>query len=139
MLLLIDSNVILDFILEREPFFKLADKVISLSENENFTLCVSASAITDIYYIAYKNIRDREKVISDIKKILEFTKIVAVTEKEIKNALNLNWRDFEDAVQYSVALLNGIDGIVTRNITDYNNSEVKIFNPEEILNFVGGN
>ncbi len=65
---------------------------------------ISAAAITDIYYLAYRYLKDREKVIGLMKDVLEIAKIISVSEKEIYNAFNLNWKDFEDAVQYSAAV-----------------------------------
>ena len=80
--------------------------------------------------------KNRDLVYSLIKKVLKMVKIAPVTEKEITNALNLNWKDFEDAVQYSVALSNGIDAIITRNMKGFSQAEVKICTPEEIINFI---
>lgn len=135
--LLIDSNVILDYILEREPFFNMAEKVLNLSDNHNdITLNVSASAVTDINYIAYRNLKNQELVYSLVKKVLSMVKIATVSEKEIIDAINLNWKDFEDAVQYSVALSNGMDAVITRNMKGFSQAEVKIYTPEEIINFI---
>lgn len=135
--LLIDSNVILDYMLEREPFFESAKNVLNFAEKgDNVTEFVSASAVTDINYIAYRTLKDRELVYSLIRKVLQMVEVSPVTEKEITNALNLNWKDFEDAVQYSVALSNGIDIIVTRNMKGFSQAEVKICTPEEVIQFI---
>ena len=137
MRLLIDSNVILDYILEREPFYETAEKVLKLAESDdNVTEFVSASAVTDINYIAYRSLKNRELVYSLIKKVLKIVKVASVTDKEITAALNLNWKDFEDAVQYSVALSNKMDAVVTRNMKGFSQAEVKIRTPEEIVNFI---
>ncbi|MBQ7705864.1 MAG: cysteine--tRNA ligase [Selenomonadaceae bacterium] len=137
MKLLIDSNVILDYILEREPFFEMAKKVLNLSENDDdITEFISASAVTDINYIAYRTLKNRDLVYILIRKVLKMVEIAPVTDKEITNALDLNWKDFEDAVQYSVALSNNIDAVVTRNMKGFSQGEVKICTPEEILDFI---
>lgn len=118
-------------------FFESAEKVLNLAEKEDDIIeFVSASAVTDINYIAYRSLKNRDLVYSLIKKVLKMVKIAPVTEKEITNALNLNWKDFEDAVQYSVALSNGIDAIITRNMKGFSQAEVKICTPEEIINFI---
>ena len=65
-------------------------------------------------------------------------KILPVTAEAIYVALNLPWRDFEDAVQYSVAQLNEIDAIITRNVEDYKQSEIKVYTPEEIVSTFNG-
>lgn len=59
--------------------------------------------------------------------------VAAVSEREIQNALNLAWGDFEDSVQYSVALMNEMDGIVTRNPNDYQEANMRIWLPEQVL------
>ena len=87
---------------------------------------MSASAITDIYYIAHKQIKDRKLVLDLIKRLLMVVSIAAVGEQEIRNALETEWKDFEDAVQYSVALLNEMEGLVTRNPGDYERADISI-------------
>lgn len=137
MKLLIDSNVILDYMLEREPFFEMAKNVLNLAEkDDDITEFISASAVTDINYIAYRTLKNRDLVYSLIKKVLKMVNVATVTNEEITNALNLNWKDFEDAVQYSVALSNGMDAIITRNMKGFSQGEVKICTPEEILDFI---
>ncbi len=138
--LLIDTNVALDFILEREPFFETSRKVIDLPNEHNVTEFVSATTVTDIYYIAYRHLKNREIVMALLKKFLQVVKVANVTQKEIYMALNLDWKDFEDAVQYSVAASNDFDGIVTRNMQGFDEDDaVKIFTPEEVCKYVEEN
>ena len=134
MKLLIDTNIVLDVLLKREPFYQDAVKVMNLAQYEDIQEYVSASAVTDIYYIAYKQIKDRKLVLDLIKRLLMVVSIAAVTEQEIRNALETGWRDFEDAVQYSVALLNEMEGLVTRNPRDYEGADIEIWSPEQVLN-----
>ena len=68
-----------------------------------------------------------------LKRLLMVVSVAAVSEREIQNALNLAWGDFEDSVQYSVALMNEIDGIVTRNPSDYQEANIQIWLPEQVL------
>lgn len=130
---LIDTNVILDVLLKREPFYNDSASVLTLSGQEDITLYVTASSITDIYYIAYQTLRNKEKVKQILRKLLKIVLIAGVSGDEIRNALALPWQDFEDSVQYSVALLQEMDGIVTRNPSDYKKAEMKIWKPEEFL------
>ena len=104
--LLIDTNIVLDVLLKREPFYQDAVKVMNLAQYDDVQEYVSASAVTDIYYIAYRQIKDRKQVLELIKRLLMVVAVAAVSEQEIRNALKTEWKDFEDAVQYSVALLN---------------------------------
>ncbi|RKI64383.1 PIN domain-containing protein [bacterium 1xD42-67] len=133
MKLLIDTNVVLDVLLRREPFSKTAAEVLNLTQRDDVREYVSASAITDIYYIANKQMKDRDAVRDLLKRLLMVVSVVAVSEREIQNALNLAWGDFEDSVQYSVALLNEMDGIVTRNPSDYQEANMRIWLPEQAL------
>ena len=133
MKLLIDTNVVLDVLLRREPFSKTAAEVLNLTQRDEVREYVSASAITDIYYIANKQMKDRDAVRDLLKRLLMVVSVAAVSEWEIQNALNLAWGDFEDSVQYSVALLNEMDGIVTRNPSDYQEANMRIWLPEQAL------
>lgn len=131
MKLLIDTNVVLDVLLRREPFFRTAAEVLNLTQLDEVREYVSASTITDIYYIANKQMKDRDAVRNLLKRLLMVVSVAAVSEREIQNALNLAWGDFEDSVQYSVALLNEMDGIVTRNPSDYQEANMRIWLPEQ--------
>ena len=133
MKLLIDTNVVLDVLLRREPFFRTAAEVLNLTQLDEVREYVSASTITDIYYIANKQMKDRDAVRDLLKRLLMVVSVAAVSEREIRNALNLAWGDFEDSVQYSVALLNEMDGIVTRNPSDYQEANIRIWLPEQAL------
>ena len=133
MKLLIDTNVVLDVLLRREPFFRTAAEVLNLTQRDEVREYVTASAITDIYYIANKQMKDRDAVRDLLKRLLMVVSVAAVSEREIQNALNLAWGDFEDSVQYSVALLNEMDGIVTRNPSDYQETNMRIWLPEQAL------
>lgn len=133
MKLLIDTNVVLDVLLNREPFCNVAVKVLNLSDRAEVEEYISASAITDIYYIAYRQLRDKTIVRNLIKTLLSIVSVASVTEQEIVEALELEWSDFEDSVQYAVASLNEIDGIVTRNAADYKHAELSVWSPEQIV------
>ena len=133
MKLLIDTNVVLDVLLRREPFSETAAEVLNLTQRDDVREYVSASAITDIYYIANKQLKDRAAVRDLLERLLKIVSVAAVSEQEIRNALNLTWADFEDSVQYSVALLNEMDGIVTRNPDDYQEANMRIWLPEQVL------
>lgn len=133
MKLLIDTNVVLDVLLRREPFFRTAAEVLNLTQRDDVREYVPASAITDIYYIANKQLKDRDAVRDLLKRLLIVVSVASVSEQEIQNALNLAWGDFEDSVQYSVALLNEMDGIVTRNPSDYQEANMRIWLPEQAL------
>ena len=133
MKLLIDTDVVLDVLLRREPFYEAAAGVLNLAQRDDVREYVSASAITDIYYIVHRQLKDRAAAKELLKRLLMIVTVAAVSEQEIQNALDLTWSDFEDSVQYSVALLNDMDGIITRNPDDYQESKIQIWLPEQAL------
>lgn len=139
--LLIDSNVVLDMFLERAPFFSMSVRAISLSKTyeNNVNHFISASSVTDIYYLTNKNLKNHRVVRELFQILFEFVKVVNVTAEDIQKAFALNWADFEDSVQYAVAKSNNFDGIVTRNMSGFDDAEVKIFTPEEICQYVEEN
>nr|WP_314994367.1 PIN domain-containing protein [uncultured Treponema sp.] len=132
MQVLIDTNVILDVLLNRNPFVQDAVKILKIPE-DNMQKFVSASAVTDIYYIAYQEIRDKIKVKDLIKTLLQVVHVADVAEANILAALNSDWSDFEDSVQNSVAESHNYDVIITRNKGDYNKSNLQLFSPKEFL------
>ena len=135
--LLIDSNVVLDVFLEREPFLAMSNRAITLSkrysEVNNF---VSATTVTDIYYISYKQLKNHQTVRYLFEELFNFVGVVNVTAENIHAAFALGWKDFEDSVQYAVAASNKFDGIVTRNMQGFDDDEVKIFTPDEVCAYV---
>ena len=89
--------------------------------------------ITDIFYIAKKEIRDVESVYQAIEMLSDIFSVVPVTETTIANALALRWKDFEDAVQFVAAKESGVAYIITRNKTDYESSNIPCMDPTDFI------
>ena len=134
MKVLIDTNVMLDFILRREPYYANAAKINILSEKGYICGYISASAVTDIFYIIKKELKNKDAVLVLIKNILKTIRIASVTESGIHEALELDWDDFEDSVQYIVGQSISADYIITRNSIDFAGSQIKVVSPDEFLN-----
>ena len=130
---LIDTNVVLDLLLQREPYFVDAARVNVLSEKGFISAYISASAATDIYYIARKETRSKEDSLDLIKTLLRTIHIATVTESNILEALDLKWDDFEDSVQYVVGKSISAEYIITRNAADYSESHVNVLSPKEFI------
>ena len=94
---------------------------------------VTASAITDIFYITNNTYKDKQKTTSLIKDVLKIVSIAAVSGEEIYRALELNWNDFEDAVQYTVGERIQADYIVTRDPNGYGDSSIPVIQPVDFL------
>lgn len=136
MKVMFDTNIILDLLLNRHPFCEMSARVIDLSATKVVEGYISASAITDIYYLAYKTIRDKKKVCSLLERLLQIVSVAGVTETEILTALKSGWNDFEDAVQYFTAQNIEVSYIVTRNKKDYLLGDIAVAEPQEFFNLV---
>ena len=131
MRVLIDTNVVLDFLQEREPFVENAAILferVDAGEIEGF---IAATAITNIYYILRKA---SGKVVAQdaIAQILSDLNICAVDLEVLEQAYSLNFEDFEDAVQYACATVNNLDAIVTRDASGFVNAEIPVVLPDEL-------
>ena len=136
MKILLDTNVVIDILLKRRPYYEDAVLISILLEKDILEGYISASAITDIYYIINKEFRDREKSFGKIKDILRIVYVASVNEFNIYEAIDSNWDDFEDALQYIVGKEIDVDYIVTRNTKDYEKSILKIIEPNRLLDII---
>jgi predicted nucleic acid-binding protein len=131
--ILIDTDVILDFFLDREPFSENAAQVLSLCEKKEITGFVTPVIISNAYYLLSQKGK-QEKVIEKFKILLTIIEILVIDKNSIITALNSDFKDFEDALQNYSAELNGkIDIIITQNTKDYKKSKLPIMNPEDFL------
>ena len=94
---------------------------------------VSASFVTDIFYVLRRAFKDREVALQKLKDIRTVIGILPVTGAEIDRAIDRHWRDFEDAVQYSVAESNGVDYIISRDAGEFEENAIPCCSPREFL------
>ena len=137
MKVLIDANVALDVLLERRPFYVSGVKVLSLSKG-GIELFLSASAVTDIYYIIRKELGSKETALTLLKNLLASVDAAAVTNSEIHRAIDLNWSDLEDAVQYASGETIAVDYLVTRNTSDFSAAGYPVVTPDALLDILLG-
>jgi len=128
----IDSDVLIDIATEREPFFPASQAVFSLAESGVFLAYTSPNSITNIYYILTK-LSSASKARVFIRKTLEIVRVADVDHDSVLQALESKFFDFEDGVQNYCALRNRCDYIITRNIRDYEFSEIRVLDPKEML------
>ena len=129
--ILIDTNVVLDYLLHRQDFLN-ARAIYLFAEQKHITGYISASAITDIFYLA-KGTLGNEPTKKALKTLLQIFKPATVTDNHIYQALDLDWNDFEDSVQYVVGEGLSVDYIITRNIQDYTSSSIPVVKPENFI------
>ena len=133
MRVLIDTNVVLDYLGANQNFTDEAEKVFDLAAERKDIKLVSSSAITDILYVLRRAVKDRETVRRKYESFRKKISILPVTEQDIDTAFTRNWKDFEDAVQYTVAEANGVDCIVTRNKSDFEENAIPAYTPSEFV------
>ena len=128
----IDTDVILDIAFERKPCFYDSQKILSLVEKNYFIGFTSSLTLANCYHIIISNKSKNiaQKTISKLRSILT---VLPFTDKEIGESLNSNMKDFEDGIQYFIAVNNGLDTIITRNIQDYKNVDINVFMPNDFL------
>lgn len=133
---LIDTDVILDFFFDRQPFSEPAARVLSLCESKEIEGFVTSVIISNVYYLL-RQTAPHEKVIDKLKQLILITDVLETGKNVILEAINSEFRDFEDALQNFSAELNGhIDLILTRNVRDFKNSSLGVMTPENFLKVV---
>lgn len=132
MKVLVDTNIIVDDALEREPFWETSEQVLLLIEQGQAEGYISASTFSDLYYIIRKA-RGRNWTLIYLRQLVIFCQIATVNQDAINMALAANFRDFEDAIQYSTARINNLDAIVTRNPQDFIVTIPRILTPQQLI------
>lgn len=129
---LIDTNIVLNFALERREFFEKSKELLLLIYELKIPAFITATTVTDIYYILKKS-KGHDLTIAFLKGLLKFIDICGVNKESILNALNSEFYDFEDAVQSFSASEIGLKTIITRNVSDFKKSKLKVFTPSSFI------
>lgn len=132
MTLLIDTNILLDVLLDRTEFVKASSMVWKLCETEQAEGCISTLSFANIMYIMRKQLTPAqiEEVFGQLKLIFSFAALNAAV---LSKAVNMKWDDFEDAIQSATAESIHADYIITRNLKDFSQSKVTALLPDELL------
>ena len=131
--ILIDTNVLLDYLLEREPFFEDAKEVVLSCVDGKAKGCIAAHSIPNMFFILRKdyNAKERREILSNLCSIFDVEGIDKA--KLLFGLANEDFTDFEDCLQMECAKSYGADYIVTRNVADYSVSEIKAIEPKDYL------
>ena len=132
MKILIDTNVILDVLTNRKEFAESAIKVFKLCEVKKVTGYISALSIPNIVYIMRKELKG-ERIKEILEKLCLLFTIADLKAEDLKKATELNFGDYEDAIQSSQALRIKAEYLVTRNLKDFVTSPVMAIEPAELL------
>jgi len=129
----IDTNLVLDVLAERRPFYETSARIWELIESRDLKGYLSATSITDIFYILNKQLGP-EKAYHFVNKIMMVFDITSVSQADIRKVLNLGFQDFEDALQVVCAKKIGATYLITRNTGDFQEAEgVEVVDPETFL------
>lgn len=131
-MIFIDSDILLDVTLNRQPHEKYAMQLLTLRDTHNITLCTSASSLLNVYYFATKAAGKSQarNIITTLKNKIT---ILSTDIHAINSALTSDFEDFDDAVQYHTALSNHAKLIITRNLKDYKKSAIPFMTADQYM------
>ena len=133
MKVLVDTNIVLDFLLQREPFFQDADLLFQAINAGQVVGYVTATTLTDIFYISRKHTRSIEQARQAILETLTVMIICPVNRAVLEAAFRSGLADFEDAVQIFCAVEQGLDAILTRDAKGFLSSSIPVLSIQELL------
>jgi len=130
--LFLDTNVILDLLAERKPFYESIAKLATLADQKKLILVTTPLSFTTVEYIL-KRSENAEIVIDKLRKFKIICEVCDVNEEIVEKGLNSNFKDFEDSIQYYSAVEANCFIIITRNGKDFKYSSLPILTAEEYL------
>ena len=130
---MIDTNIFLDVLLEREGLVEASAAVLTLCEEGKLYGLVSASCVTDIFYIVRKALHSTDAAYTAIGKVLDIVHVCDVTNTDVLLAYEQKAHDFEDCLLSVCAKSAGCKCVVTRNVKDYADFDVPAVLPEDML------
>ena len=133
MIVMIDTCVVLDYLLDREPFVYDAEKLLVKVAEEEIQGLITVKSLMDIHYILKHTLHKEEKVRATITTLLDSLMLVDSTAEDAIRALSSRITDYEDALMVETANSCNCDRIITRNKKDYKNSNVLVMTPAEFL------
>ena len=133
MKVLIDTCVILDYLQAREPFFDHALNIMIGAANREFEGYITASSMTDLFYIVNKHTRSSTETARYLSRLTQLVGILETKSEDCINALYSGMSDYEDAVMTETAIREEMDYIVTRNSRDYTDNRIRVTDPASFL------
>jgi predicted nucleic acid-binding protein len=133
MKVLFDTNIVVDILAKRMPFYESSNKVLMLAVDDKIEGIIGTNTITDIYYLTRKHFSDTKTAVDIILDTLEIIKPIDTLVDDIYKAAKLGFRDFEDAVIAAIAIRENAEYIITRNIRDFTQSVIPAITPDDFL------
>lgn len=136
--LLLDTNVVIDFLNEREPFYEKARLLMICGRVGEFELWLASSQVTDLIYILSEGGKQGqvEEVVKCLRELRTFVNVFAVSDREIDLTLAAAWKDPEDYLLVEVALALNADAVITRNQKDFPEGLVRVLDCDEFFDWM---
>jgi predicted nucleic acid-binding protein len=134
--LFIDTDIILDILAKREPFYNSAAQLFTLIDENKIEAYTTPVVFSNLFYILSK-LKTRKIAHSSLRKLRLLLKIIQVDEKVVDLALNSEFKDFEDAIQFYSAKLHELDFIITRNVNDFFSKDLPVMTAEDYIERFG--
>lgn len=128
----IDTNIILDVLGERRPFFEESRKILAKCQLGEIQGFITASTATDLFYLIHKKLHDKDATYEAMELIYSILSILPVTSEDVMEAHGEHANDFEDALFAICARKNGCAGIITRDSDGYDGFGIQVLSPDEI-------
>lgn len=125
-----DTNLILD-LLARPEFSNSANIILQKGKERGITICISFLSLANFAYILRKN--NKDELFEFLRFLCKNFKVLKNDSDDILRALEIDAKDFEDAIQYETAIVGNCECIITRNKKDFNFSQIPVFTPEEFI------
>lgn len=129
--LFIDTNIVIDLLDKREPFYKSAVQLFTLAYHHKLTLYVSPITYATASYLLRKHGKEGSRIL--LQNLRQLVRITTADERVVDDALASSFDDYEDALQYYSALTRKVDAIITRNIKDFQYSQIAVLTADEFL------
>jgi predicted nucleic acid-binding protein len=135
MRVLLDNDVIQDFVQQRLPLEVEANAIFERSALGEFEIYIAPITPVNVFYVMRK-LKGRSVAFQALNDLFKSVEVCEINKSILFNALSLNFADYEDAVQHACAESENLDAIVTRNLSDYKNASLPVYSPAEFLNFL---
>lgn len=134
MKIFVDTNVMVDLLARREPFYADAARLFSLVDTGKCAAAVAAVSFSTTAYLLEKRM-SYEELVHTLRQFASIVEIAAVDERAVRKSLSATslFRDIEDAMQHYAAVQSGCDAIITRNVKDFVHADIPVFMPGEFL------
>lgn len=136
--ILVDINVVLDVVQQRQPFYEASASVLDAVAYKDVEGFLAAHSVTTLFYILVR-LQNRATAVSVLQKLLTAFTVAPVDDAIIRDALSWGWQDFEDAVQMATAVHSKLDYLITRNPKDFDTHPIPILQPAQLIAILKSN